>query len=495
MDQNALFDLKFRGPKFTWENKREDSGEVVRERLDRVIGNAVWLSSWPDSITHHEPRIGSDHCPLVLYTHPRVKIGPKLFRFEATWADDPECEEIINTNWSSNPNTNPFSLWGSNLLACKRSLLQWSKRKYPNNRAVINALNWELGEIQSGEFSPVARTREKEIVAELETTWKLEESFWRQSSRINWLLEGDRNTRFFHLSTLHRRQRNRINSMCIESDIWISEEGQIREAFTSFFGNLYSSSGPRNWGNTLNSVVPQISSEQNSKLTRPFLLEEIHTATKQLEHQNAFIPGRQIQDNLILAYEAYHYLKLKNSKSDHELALKLDMNKAYDRVEWDFLEAPLLKFGFDSKWATTANCQTLCSIIDTYCVALGQSVNYEKSSIFFSANTPPKAQYEIAVVLNIAISNEPGTYLGLPTHWGNSKKKALTYIRDRIKQKLDGWNANVLSQVGREILIKAVAMVVINSDIANFWWGSNGNKGTIHWKAWDSLCKSKSEGV
>ncbi|XP_050378590.1 uncharacterized protein LOC126795907 [Argentina anserina] len=69
-----------------------------------------------------------------------------------------------------------------------------------------------------------------------------------------------------------------------------------------------------------------------------------------LEHQNAFLAGRQIQDNLILAHEAYHYLKLKKSKKEFELAVKLDMNKAYDRVEWDFLEATLLKFGFDRAW-------------------------------------------------------------------------------------------------------------------------------------------------
>ncbi|KAL6126193.1 hypothetical protein ACLB2K_074244 [Fragaria x ananassa] len=71
------------------------------------------------------------------------------------------------------------------------------------------------------------------------------------------------------------------------------------------------------------------------------------------EHQNAFVLEGQIQDNLILAHEAYHYLKLKNSKSDHECALKLDMNKAYDRVEWDFLEVTMLHFGFDEKWVMT----------------------------------------------------------------------------------------------------------------------------------------------
>lgn len=67
-------------------------------------------------------------------------------------------------------------------------------------------------------------------------------------------------------------------------------------------------------------------------------------------YQNAFIPGCQIQDNILLAHESYHYLKLKREGGNHELALKLDMNKAYDRVEWDFLEAALVRFGLNHGW-------------------------------------------------------------------------------------------------------------------------------------------------
>ncbi|KAF7148485.1 hypothetical protein RHSIM_Rhsim03G0157700 [Rhododendron simsii] len=52
--------------------------------------------------------------------------------------------------------------------------------------------------------------------------------------------------------------------------------------------------------------------------------------------------------NVLVAHEAFHYLKLKK-RLDGLLALKLDFNKAYDRVEWDFLEAFLLKMGFHSR--------------------------------------------------------------------------------------------------------------------------------------------------
>ncbi|KAM1467772.1 hypothetical protein ACFX2I_032832 [Malus domestica] len=66
--------------------------------------------------------------------------------------------------------------------------------------------------------------------------------------------------------------------------------------------------------------------------------------------QNAFVMDRQIQDNIGIAHKLFHFLKLRKAKWKYELGIKLDMHKAYDRVEWDFLEAVLLKLGFCRGW-------------------------------------------------------------------------------------------------------------------------------------------------
>ncbi|KAM1080494.1 hypothetical protein ACFX2B_014935 [Malus domestica] len=49
--------------------------------------------------------------------------------------------------------------------------------------------------------------------------------------------------------------------------------------------------------------------------------------------QNAFVAGRQIHDNIVIAHEVLHFLKLRKTKHKYEIGIKLEMNKAYDRVE------------------------------------------------------------------------------------------------------------------------------------------------------------------
>lgn len=114
-------------------------------------------------------------------------------------------------------------------------------------------------------------------------------------------------------------------------------------------------------------------------------------------------------------------------------------------------------------------------------------------------------------ILGVREVNDPGVYLGLPTIWGRSKKAALSFIRDRIKKKLEGWKANTLSLARKETLLKAVATAIptysmmcfrypanlckeINGDIAKFWWGNAMDESKIHWKSWHSLCRGKVSG-
>ena len=64
------------------------------------------------------------------------------------------------------------------------------------------------------------------------------------------------------------------------------------------------------------------------------------------ENQSAFVPRRLITDNIICAYECLYFMKKSKSKANGFCALKLDMMKAYDRLEWTYLKAIMGKLGF-----------------------------------------------------------------------------------------------------------------------------------------------------
>lgn len=65
--------------------------------------------------------------------------------------------------------------------------------------------------------------------------------------------------------------------------------------------------------------------------------------------QSTFIPGRFISDNIMISHEVMHNMKRKVVRKKGWMALKLDMIKSYDRVEWVFLKEMLNKMGFDAK--------------------------------------------------------------------------------------------------------------------------------------------------
>ncbi|CAJ2636477.1 unnamed protein product [Trifolium pratense] len=68
------------------------------------------------------------------------------------------------------------------------------------------------------------------------------------------------------------------------------------------------------------------------------------------ENQSAFVPGRSILDNATAAIEIIHYMKSKTKGKKGEVALKLDISKAYDRIDWEYLKDIMAKMGFSQQW-------------------------------------------------------------------------------------------------------------------------------------------------
>lgn len=68
------------------------------------------------------------------------------------------------------------------------------------------------------------------------------------------------------------------------------------------------------------------------------------------ESQSAFVLRRQITDNMLVVFETMHCMNQKRKGKKGLMAIKFDMSKAYDRVEWAYLEAMMRKTGFQEEW-------------------------------------------------------------------------------------------------------------------------------------------------
>ena len=150
-------------------------------------------------------------------------------------------------------------------------------------------------------------------------------------------------------------------------------------------------------------------------------------------------------------------------------------------------------------------------ILEIYDEGSSQKVNKNKTVIFFSKSTPKGTKIEIKKALGLQEIVHYDKHLGLPSLVGRKKKESFNFIKEKVWRKLQGWEGKLLSQAGREILIKAVIQAIptfamgcfkipvglcheIQSMVKKFWWGQRGDKRKIHWLKWEEMTKSKMNG-
>ncbi|KAM1174400.1 hypothetical protein ACFX19_027537 [Malus domestica] len=400
-------------------------------------------------------------------------------------------------------------------------------------------------------------------------------------------------------------------SGCFYNDHWMTVGVDVAKTIKAFwhFGTLL-----RKLNHTNLVLIPKVKCPKNMTQFRPIALcnvsykilaKVITNRLKRLmprvigENQSAFVAGKQIQDNILVVHKILHSLNHQSQGNYKGMAIKLDMAKAYDRVEWDFLLSMMTKLGFASMFcnrvkecistvsfsilingsptgyiqptrglrqgdplspflflicaegfsnlirkgmergalhgykitpngtpithlfftddsvlfgnATFEEAQGVADILKMYASGSGQEINMSKSSIFFGTSTSKRTKKKIRETLGIQYKDGFGKYLGLQADFGLSKKAVFAEIWDKIEARLAGWSEQFLSQAGKEVLVKAVAMALPNfamscfklpigvcrdveKAVRSYWWRGNDQKMGCHWISWDRLMKQKLAG-
>ncbi|KAH7848430.1 hypothetical protein Vadar_002675 [Vaccinium darrowii] len=273
----GLVDLEFKGPKFTWRNNRVGR-DLIMERIDMAFAESKWRELYDKALVFVEPAIGSDHNPLILNTEfPLQKVG-RPFKFESFWTTEEDCRGIISASWLQRQEGPNMVKLCKKLRECKDKLKKWHRANFADLRLQISVVKDQLLEVQKQQdqgSNPELVAFERVLSRKLEDLWQKDAMFWHQRSRIKWLQMGDKNSRFFHLSTIQRRQRNQIVKLKDKDGVWTSEPKEIAATVKEHFESLFSPPPTRDFDDTLSLIEPVITPEINSSLIRPTTINKL----------------------------------------------------------------------------------------------------------------------------------------------------------------------------------------------------------------------------
>lgn len=136
----------------------------------------------------------------------------------------------------------------------------------------------------------------------------------------------------------------------------------------------------------------------------------------------------------------------------------------------------------------------------------------DKSSVFFSRNTNHDIKQGICQRLRFIEADDNTKYLGLPNITGRNTSGVFGFLKERLVDRVQGWDKSWLSKGGKEVLLKMVAQSLpshamsifilpmqtctdMERIMTKFWWKSSTKKDrSITWMCWDRMCRKKSQG-
>ncbi|XP_019430036.1 PREDICTED: uncharacterized protein LOC109337512 [Lupinus angustifolius] len=420
-EDGRLHHILTSGAEFTWKNRRRGLAHTEKSKV--IVALCLDL--------------------LIMFGFCNEDARVQLqFRFHKMWLKHEGLRGVIEAHWANRVVGFPMYILASKLKGLKAILKVWNNEVFGNihirvKEAFKNLEDLQLRITNEGQ-SDTLMIQEDQAQKHLLGALIAKEEFWKEKSRLNWKIRGDRNTAFFHNIA---KIRYATKSMCIlrHGEETLLHRQEIDNHVLSYFINLYASENVTQPSNLIDYVIPKlVTQEENTMLSRIPLEDEIRDAvfakngegapgpdgfggcffqefwdivgadmchsvnhfftqgwilpnlnsnnlilipkfpsadkiedfrpialanfqfkiiTKVLadrlakiahkiisQHQRGFIKDRHIHDCICIASEANNLLDHKTLGGN--LALKPDVKKAFDTIDWRFLMDTLKAFGF-----------------------------------------------------------------------------------------------------------------------------------------------------